>query len=244
MNSQIYRSARIKYLLADYRITQQAILELRRLGIKLINTMPVPILQKAVSGHPDMALHHLGRQYFCCPPQTAAYYQSVLPDAEIIVGNSELDRNYPADIAYNVGRVGNNAFHNFKYTDRKIYEYYEKIGVNLIHVNQGYSKCSICIVTSNAIITEDIKIAIQADLHGIDVLYLKNKSIYLKGMSCGFIGGAAGLFDQHTLLLNGSIARHPDCDKIVGFCQKYNVQIHSLHSGRIEDIGSLIPLSE
>lgn len=235
---------RIKYLLTDYRIIPHAVHELEKMGIRCIFTTPVQALYSAVNGHPDMALHHLGGKKFVCSPQVFAHYQKMLPGAEIVVGKSILERNYPRDIAYNVGRVGNNAFHNLKYTDRKIYEYYNEIGVNLIHVNQGYSKCSICVVACNAIITSDKMIAKQAGLHGIDALLISEEGVILKGMSCGFLGGAAGLADRHTLLVNGDIALHPDHKRITDFCQKYSVEIHSLHSGAIEDIGSFIPLSE
>ncbi len=235
---------RIQSMLTDYRINSQAAAELKRLGVHLLYTIPLHSLHPAVSGHPDMALHHLGGRYFCCSPEGAGYYQKLLPGAKIFVGNTALERNYPKDIAYNVGRVGNNAFHNLKYTDPRIYEYYKKIGVNLIHVNQGYSKCSICIIAPNAIITEDTVIAQRASENGIDALLICNRGVVLEGLSCGFLGGASGLLDPHTLLVNGNINTHPAYKAIAGFCRNHHVEIHSLHNGRIEDIGSLMPLSE
>lgn len=234
----------VKTMLADSRISADAMQEFKRMGIRVLFSATASVLQKPVSGHPDMTLHHLDDRVFCCPPQLKTYYQNLLPDAEILAGKTELSRNYPGDIAYNVGRVGRYAFHNLKYTEPQICAYYEKIGVNLIHVPQGYSKCSICVISKNAIITTDTKIAAAADLHGIDVLYIDNASIQLTGMSCGLIGGCTGLAAPDKLLVNGNINLHPEHMRIFEFCRKYHVEIHSLHSGVLEDIGSLIPLFE
>ena len=40
-------------------------------------------------------------------------------------------------------------------TSRHLLNFAETNNINIINSNQGYSKCSICIVSENAIITED-----------------------------------------------------------------------------------------
>ena len=46
------------------------------------------------------------------------------------------------------------------------------------------------------------------------------------------------------LAVNGNIKLHKNYDNISNFCNKYNVNIISLHCGEIEDIGSIICLTE
>lgn len=235
---------KVHTVLVDCRISEHAIEGLRVLGIIAVKSRIMHALYPAVSGHPDMQLHHFGGTVFCCAPEAYAHYSRILPGADLRVGKSALNRNYPFDIAYNVGRVGRFAFHKLNYTDTVIRAYYEENGVNLIDVNQGYSKCSICPIAKNAMITSDIEIAKKADTIGIDVLFVSCKNIILKGLSNGFIGGACGLLSDTMLGVNGNLALHPDFEKIGRFCENYNVHIHALHNGFIEDIGSIIPLSE
>jgi len=113
-----------------------------------------------------------------------------------------------------------------------------------INVNQGYSKCSVCVINENAIITSDLGIAKKCDLFGIDVLVIDDSCISLNGVSHGFIGGSSGLISPELLAVNGNIKLHKNYDNISNFCNKYNVNIISLHCGEIEDIGSIICLTE
>ena len=44
--------------------------------------------------------------------------------------------------------------------------------------------------------------------------------------------------------VNGNIETHRNYREIKAFCDKYEVKILCLHSGYIEDVGSIIPLTE
>jgi 2-hydroxy-3-keto-5-methylthiopentenyl-1-phosphate phosphatase len=45
------------------------------------------------------------------------------------------------------------------------------------------------------------------------------------------------------LAVNGNIKLHPDFEKIIEFCKKYDVEVVSLNNGEIVDVGSIIPVS-
>ena len=113
-----------------------------------------------------------------------------------------------------------------------------------IDVKQGYSKCSVCVINKNAIITSDLGVAKKCDNYGIDVLFVDDSNIKLHGVSHGFIGGSCGLISPDLLAINGNITYHINSDAIQLFCEKYNVNIISLHNEEIEDIGSIICLTE
>ncbi len=210
----------------------------------IIPTPKVNIAYPEISHHPDLMLHHLGGRFFVSAPETADYFQKVLPEAKIFCGKSPVGRHYPEDIAYNVARVNRYAFHHAKYTDFVICEYFEQNGVTLIDVPQGYTKCSVAVISENAIITSDSKIAYKADLNGIDVLKIREGGIRLSGFPYGFVGGCCGLISREMLLVNGNLSQHPDFLEMQNFCRKYNVSFCFLHDGFPVDVGSIIPVYE
>jgi len=55
----------------------------------------------------------------------------------LLKGEAELGPKYPASVYYNAARVGNIVFHNTKYTDKILRENFSKMGIELVHINQG-----------------------------------------------------------------------------------------------------------
>ena len=161
----------------------------------------------------------------------------MLTEAEITRGAVGIKPKYPNDIVYNITLLGGFAFMNTATEQEKIVK-----GGKIINVRQGYTKCSICIVNENAIITADTGIYRAARENNIDALLISPGNIDLHGMNYGFIGGAAGLIAPDTLSVNGDIAAHPDGERITRFCSDRGVKIIALKSGKIRDIGSILPI--
>ncbi len=231
---------RVSCVIADYRISEDSLQTLKKLGVEVILSCEIPALYDAVKGHPDMMIHHLGGNRFVTAPEAYEHFSKALPDSNIIQGSKTLNGKYPYDIAYNAASVGDKLICRADCTAAEILSEYN----NIISVKQGYSKCSICVVAENAIITSDSSIYKTAVSNGIDVLKICDGYIRLKGMSYGFIGGASGLISKDMLAVNGNINTHPDSKLISDFCGKYGVAVVSLNSGEIEDIGSIIPVCE
>ena len=235
---------KVKTVLVDYRISKTALNSLKELGVCVVFTKKIDTLYEAVNGHPDMQIHHIKGRTFVCAEEVYDYYKKELKNAEIIKGLSKLDEKYPYDIAYNAAVVGNNVFHKLKYTDNKMLDYYELSNKKLHNVTQGYTKCSVCILNKNAIITSDFKIQQISNDAGIDSLYFDSKQIRLKGLSNGFVGGICGLIDKNKLAVNGDINKLSNGELFLNFCKKHNVEVISLTKEIPEDIGSIIPLTE
>ena len=235
---------KVTCVIVDYRIDKTSEQTLLNNNIKVLKTAKLNSLYDSVNGHPDMQIHHIGDNLFVCEKSLVEYYQKLLPDASIVSGNNELQDKYPLDISLNCARVGNFIFHNLNFTDSKILEYYKTNGVKLINVKQGYSKCSVCVINENAIITSDIKIAEFALKNSIDAMFFDNKEIRLKGLSYGFIGGICGLIDKNLLAVNGNIERLTNYQSLLDFCQKYRTKVLSLNDSIPEDIGSILPIKE
>lgn len=232
----------VKKVLVDYRISQKSVNKLEQEGIEVLFTTRHDKLYEAVLGHPDMQIYHVCNNTFVCEPGLYDYYKKLFPDALIIPGDSYLNAKYPDDIAYNAARVDNFIFHKLLNIDKKISIYAAKHNLKLINVNQGYSKCSICVVSNNAIITSDFMISKAAKEVGIDALYVDSNDVKLSGVSNGFIGGIFGKISENKLVVNGDIKRLKYGNKIIEFCYKYNVNILNLNEEIPYDIGSIIPV--
>jgi hypothetical protein len=235
----------VKYAVVDGRISRKCEEKLASLGISSIKTQQHEGVYEAVSFHPDIMLHHLGDGYIVLAPGTGSDIAGELKRLgfTLIMGSTRLLSSYPHDIAYNVARVGNIAFHNLKYTDSVLKSELVKRGVKLVHVNQGYSKCSISVVSSSCIITSDKGIARAAEENSIDVLVLEeDKNILLPGMSNGFIGGCSGLIDRNKWVVTGDFNRLACAKDIQDFLACRGIDIVSLSDEEIFDVGSLLPL--
>lgn len=236
---------KIKAALVDYRIAQEAEKTLKDMNIELIKTIPCTELYNAIKGHPDIVVHHIKDNNLVVAPNVFDAMQPLLSKKGFALtkGETWLYRNYPQNIAYNVLRIGSIAFHNTKYTDKAILNEYEKNKVKLIHINQGYAKCSACIVDEHSMITSDYKLAKLAERYGIESLLIEPDGIFLEGFDYGFIGGASGLLSKNIVAFTGSLEKIKNNYKIFDFLNSKGIKVKILSTKQIFDIGSIIPLT-
>lgn len=236
---------KVKLVVIDSRISINIKNIIRAEGIDFIEVPYCKDLYKAISSHPDIFIYPSEEGVIIAPNlydelKTAFIERGI----DIIKGESILNSTYPYDIAYNVCRIGNYAIHNFNYTDSAILKSLKKNSVKMIHVKQGYAKCSVCVVNEEAIITSDKGIARETQAHGIDTLLISAGDILLDGLDHGFIGGATGLISKNKLFVCGDISRHRNYNDITKFLLKHNVNLSYVRDNDIYDCGSIIPISE
>ncbi|AFK87210.1 MULTISPECIES: DUF6873 family GME fold protein [Thermoanaerobacterium] len=217
---------------------------LRKMEIDVIMTKRHGSLYEAISYHPDMIVHNAGDGQIVLAPDVDENFVEEIKklNLEVIFGKTVLSRNYPDNIAYNVARLGDYAFHNLKYTDPVLRKVLEKKGVKFIHVNQGYTKCNMAIVDNASFITSDAGVYKTASKEGFDCLLIEQGGIKLNGFDYGFIGGASGLIDKDVFCIAGDLRYHGEYKKIIDFMKYKNKEIIFLTSGEVKDIGSIIPL--
>ena len=229
----------------DERISPESCAVLEGLGVSLIKIQRHPCLYGAVSSHPDMLLHPVGGDLIVHAPGISDELGVLLARAgfRLIKGAAELSPEYPRDIAYNAARIGRFYFHNLKYTDSVLRKELEKAGVEPVHVEQGYTKCSVALVDENTMITSDKGIARTAEGKGIDALLIDpGQGILLPGLDYGFIGGATGLLGKHRLAVNGAADGLKSFEAIRSLLFSKNGALHSLSGLPVTDIGSILPL--
>lgn len=221
----------------------EAIAGLEALGIETVKISSDLRLPKPVNSHPDIQMLHIGGNEMLCHKGFFATGERLskfhFNEIEQSVGNK-----YPEDVRLNCTLIGDKLICNPHTVAPEILRYADLHALTLIPVNQGYARCSVCVVNENAVITDDITVYTAAQNFLNDVLYISKGSIRLDGYNYGFIGGCCGKTDKNTIVFNGVIESHDDHNKIYDFLKRNNVKPVELTNERLEDIGGIIPLTE
>lgn len=195
---------------------------LKSSGHQLNILEPSPMVYPAIACHPDIFMCALGKRgkVFHGSPETIGY-------------------KYPDDIVYNGASTGRFFIHRLDKTNEALLNEITKLGLTLVDVKQGYSKCNVCIVDETHIITSDEGIARACQGYDIYVLLISPGHIALPGMSCGFIGGASGLVGNEVIF-NGDLSLHPDFEEINQFILSCGKRPIYFKGKPLLDIGSII----
>ncbi|NQT22461.1 MAG: hypothetical protein HQ579_03365 [Candidatus Omnitrophica bacterium] len=148
--------------------------------------------------------------------------------------------SYPETSLLNAVNTGTYVFHNVEHTDESIKIEAQKRNLKLIHVNQGYSRCSVIPLNNNSIITSDAGIAGKATREGLKVLLVSEAEILLPGERNGFIGGCSGIMHDGTVFFLGDITIHPNFKEIDLFIKNCGLGYRYIRSLALFDAGSLL----
>ncbi|MCX7842994.1 MAG: hypothetical protein N2489_07965 [Clostridia bacterium] len=236
---------RVKWAIADGRIDGDIEEGLKKNGVGIIKTYSYPGTYDAICCHPDILLHHLGEERIIYAPGVDVELISRLASLgfRMIRGETALGAQYPGNVAYNAARIGSFLFHNLKFTDPLLKREMENSNVELVHVNQGYTKCSVSIVNEKSIITSDRGIAKEAEKRGIEVLLIQPDSgIKLPGLDMGFIGGCSGLIGPKRWAVTGNLKNLKSYGIIKNFLCSKGVELCCLSRGMVVDTGSILPI--
>lgn len=237
---------KVSLAVIDGRVSEEIERNINDIGIRLIKTKKMNGLYEAISYHPDIVIHHLGSNEIVVSPniENQIIYKLEEEGFKIIIGKREVKGTYPFDISYNVARFGNNAACCIKYTDEILLEKLIEKDIKIININQGYAKCSICVVSEEAVITSDSGIYRELQKNNIAVQLITPGNIGLICMNYGFIGGASGSVSNSDIAFMGNIELHPNYNEIHFFLSKHNKSIINLSKNLVNDLGTLIPLKE
>ena len=219
-------------------------------GIKIIQPVRSSILPEPTSSHADMLMTYFGDGEIALSPEEASLKNELKQYGCVYFGNEEtqtgpeLSPEYPGDAIYNVCIIGNRIITGKHRQTTNNYLKKQDPERQIITVNQGYTKCSICVVNMNTIITEDRGVAKVLKSNGIEVLLIDPGHVSLPGYDRGFFGGCCGLISKNVMAFNGDLDLHPQAKIIRDFLLKHNIETLSLSSGQLTDIGSFIQLRE
>lgn len=222
---------------------------IKSLGYEIIENRFNLEVYDEISAHPDIYYTKVGDKVFCDPNR-------YIENLNLVSGVSIVGPTYPSDVPYNLVVVGKNAVHNFKYTDGILKTFLEKSGYNLIQVEQGYTKCSTCVLTDNSCIVSDIAIARELLNAGIDVLFVSEPDIkllqrtnkifidqskmrFMNSDMSGFIGGALVRLGD-TVILFGDVNKLINGKKIQTFIESKGLKFKYFEGLDVVDYGGVI----
>lgn len=193
-----------------------------------------------ISHHSDLSVAIIQNQVFIEPSCFNLVFDKVKSvgygTEHLYCGETRLNKVYPYDIAYNVLPMEGKLFHKVAFTDAILKK---NTKLELIDVNQGYTRCSVLPVGHVAAITSDEGLYRILKTYGYNVLKIRAGHVLLGGYSHGFIGGVGGVVEDY-MVFNGSLDSHPDGDKMRQFILDQNYKIIELHRGPLEDVGSIL----
>lgn len=198
-----------------------------------------PHVDERLSGHADLSAAHIGKSIIISEYLKPCEQIRNLISIEYTPNPKQAI--YPYDAGLNFCIIGDKLFFNPKTSNAAAVKSGCK---HLIAVRQGYTKCSICVVDENSIITSDKHIAEKAETIGMDALYLPDPFIKLNGFDHGFIGGASFKISESELAFTGTIEDTNIKNKIESFLSERCIKPIYLIDKPIFDIGSAIPLTE
>jgi hypothetical protein len=224
-------------IIVDNKIPEQAKNTLKEYG-NLMELQSSGITYEAISGHPDIFFHSIGNTLVVAP-NTPNQYVNILKrkSVNITMGEQGTGQKYPASSAYNAVSTDSLLIHNFRYTDAVI----TRLGEDhdLIHVDQGYTRCNLLPLGEDHFITSDEKIKRVLDRFEKDCLYVSADGIQLEGFKHGFFGGCCGIYDKKVFVL-GSLDRYIGGKEVRDYTEKLNFEIIELYDGQLFDGGSIL----
>jgi len=213
---KIYLAKNANRILQDYLTAK---------GYELERISSEGIVDPAISHHPDIFLCKMG----------------VKENAPVFCAEKgHLGREYPDDIPFNAACTGKYFIHNLHHTNPRLLQAAKDMGMELIHVRQGYTKCSICVVDEQSIITYDEGIVRAcAQYPELSVLKISPGFIRLDGYDTGFIGGTSGRIADEVIF-NGNLSAHPDFTRIRRFIEERGLTCTWFPEYPLTDIGSIL----
>jgi hypothetical protein len=215
----------------------------KRHYIRVFHTTMNQSLHESISGHADMLVYHMENAEFLVSSDQISLYKE-LRSLELNPHylRALIKSPYPCDVLLNAARVGHFLICNLKTVAVEIINAAKLADLEIVDISQGYTKCSICIINSNAIITEDKGIKDACVKRGIDALLISKGSVKLNKQNYGFFGGCTGLIDKNKLATAGNIKYHTDYNRISDFLCKHNIEAVSMADGTLFDIGGILPV--
>ena len=207
-----------------------------------------PDVDPRLAAHADLSVFHAGGEklFLASYLKGSAFAISLENrDAQLAYPVEQQGPDYPQDAQLNACMIGKHVICNPKTVPLSFVEYLtNNRGRQLIPCRQGYSRCAVCVVDADSIITADRGIAASAKACGLQVLLIRPGYIRLDGFPYGFIGGAAFKLASDKLAFTGVLNTHPDCDVILQFLYKRGIEAVYLRQEPAFDIGSAIPILE
>lgn len=213
---------------------------LKKRGFTIIPSEIIPCKMPYERNHADLQCLILNDTAFVLS-RCQQISNALSDDHDVISCGDTFSGEYPDNVCLNAVLLDHTLLCREPSLDKNVKEYCAEHGYELLHVNQGYTKCSCTVIADNAVITADIGISRVQKARNMDVLTIGQGSIRLDGAEYGFIGGAGGYHQtSKTWYVCGDIKYLPEYESIKYFCKKHHTNIVCLTDEPPVDIGGIL----
>ena len=213
---------------------------LKSRGIDVIFTVPQSGLYDNEQYHADMQCLIVDNNAYI-PKVSSEISDGISKYVDQITLCSNPSMKYPDNISLNALVFGRKIFCKASALDADVSDYCNERGIEIINVNQGYTKCSTLALGDKAIITADPSVYKAATENKIDALRISSGHILLEGADYGFIGGASGVIGDKVYFF-GDICKHPDFKEIADFIELKGFTFECLTDESLHDVGGFVTL--
>lgn len=230
------------FAIVDERVPSGIEDKLSSLGFSVIRLPKHDGMNSPIASHTDIILY----RHMDTLIGSRAYFESHgdlalrIRDAGFRLHLSHLDQEseYPFDALFNALVIGDKLFCNLSTVCPNILGYASIAGLMPIPVKQGYPACTVLPISDKAAVTADRGMAKALEENGITVLLVDDsEKILLPPYKNGFIGGAAGVFEDKIFFL-GNYNSLPYAKELSEFAARFGLSCVSLD----ESLGSLLDL--
>lgn len=216
--------------------------ELNSLGISTIKLPANKMLDDEISNHADiLSFNFCNKKLFVDNCIKGELYS--LSNSYDIVICDNIHSPYPFDVSLNAAVLDNRLICNVNTVNKNILIAAKERNMQIINTKQGYTKCNLCVLNNNAVITEDKGLSSLLKKYQIDVLTLEPSYVYLSDKHYGFIGGASAKISDCEMYFSGDVSAHPQINDILQFLDKYNLKPVFNKNRPLRDFGGLIAIN-
>ena len=213
------------------------------IGYDIVPSDKILQFHKPEQRHIDMQMLKINNGIFLLKECTELRRKLDNRGYNIILCKNNITKYYPSFVALNCLYICGKLYGREDAIDNSVKKYCSNNNIEIVNVNQGYTRCSTAVIGKDAAITADTTIYEALKNNDIDVLKIDSGSIKLEGYNYGFIGGACTMLNDNTLIFFGDAKTHPNYPIIEKFCIIHNVKILNLiDDSPLIDIGGAIKI--
>lgn len=213
------------------------------IGYDIVPSDKILQFHKPEQRHIDMQMLKINNDIFLLKECTELRRKLDNRGYNIVLCKNNITKYYPSCVALNCIYICGKLYGREDAIDNSVKKYCSNNNIEIVNVNQGYTRCSTAVIGKDAAITADTTIYEALKNNDIDVLKIDSGSIKLEGYNYGFIGGACTMLNDNILIFFGDAKTHPNYPIIEKFCIIHNVKILNLiDDSPLIDIGGAIKI--
>ncbi len=213
---------------------------LTKFGYEISKTDELNTLHSFESTHADMQCLKINDTVFVLNECKKLTENLEKMKVNIVKTQGKIGKKYPQNVLLNALYIGEKLYCKIDSIDKSVIDYCKNNSIELVNLNQGYSKCATAVI-DDTFITADKGIYDTLTQNRVEGLLIEPGYIDLIGVNYGFIGGCC-FADEQNVYFTGDITKHKNFDKIEELCFNKNKSIICLSQNKLYDIGGFVRL--